>query len=58
MANLGLLHDAIVFLVVALIAAAVGYPRVLVRRSRSQPVLSKPVPPQVLASTLRSLARA
>jgi DNA-binding NarL/FixJ family response regulator len=35
-----------------------GYPRVLVRRSRRQHVLSKPVPPEVLASALRSLSRA
>jgi CheY-like chemotaxis protein len=35
-----------------------GYPRVLVRRSRRQPVLSKPVAPEVLAATLRSLSRA
>jgi DNA-binding NarL/FixJ family response regulator len=34
-----------------------GYPRVLVRRSKRQRVLSKPVPPEVLASTLRSLSR-
>jgi CheY-like chemotaxis protein len=33
-----------------------GYPRVLVRRSERQRVLSKPVPPEVLASTLRSLS--
>jgi DNA-binding NarL/FixJ family response regulator len=35
-----------------------GYPRVLVRRSEGQHVLSKPVAPDVLASTLRSLAGA
>jgi DNA-binding response OmpR family regulator len=35
-----------------------GYPRVLVRRSQRQRVLSKPVAPEVLASTLRSLSRA
>jgi CheY-like chemotaxis protein len=35
-----------------------GYPRVLVRRDLRQRVLSKPIPPEVLASTLRSLARA
>jgi DNA-binding response OmpR family regulator len=35
-----------------------GYPRVLVRRNQSQRVLSKPVPPDVLASTLKSLSRA
>jgi DNA-binding NarL/FixJ family response regulator len=35
-----------------------GYPRVLVRRDLRQPVLSKPIPPDVLASTLRSLSRA
>jgi DNA-binding response OmpR family regulator len=35
-----------------------GYPRVLVRRSQRQPVLSKPVAPEVLASTLKSLSRA
>jgi DNA-binding response OmpR family regulator len=35
-----------------------GYPRVLVRRSQHQPVLSKPVAPGVLASTLKSLSRA
>lgn len=33
-----------------------GYPRVLVRRDQSQPVLSKPVSPETLATTLRSLA--
>jgi DNA-binding NarL/FixJ family response regulator len=33
-----------------------GYPRVLVRRDMRQRVLSKPVPPDVLAATLRSLA--
>jgi DNA-binding NarL/FixJ family response regulator len=35
-----------------------GYPRVLVRRSQRQRVLSKPVSPEVLAATLRSLSRA
>ena len=35
-----------------------GYPRVLVRRDMRQRVLSKPIPPEVLASTLRSIARA
>ena len=35
-----------------------GYPRVLVRRDLRQRVLSKPIPPDVLASTLRSLSRA
>lgn len=35
-----------------------GYPRVLVRRDMRQRVLSKPIPPDVLASTVRSLARA
>jgi CheY-like chemotaxis protein len=35
-----------------------GYPRVLVRRDTRQRVLSKPISPEVLASTLRSLARA
>jgi DNA-binding response OmpR family regulator len=35
-----------------------GYPRVLVRRSQRPRVLSKPVAPEVLASTLRSLSRA
>ena len=35
-----------------------GYPRVLVRRDMRQHVLSKPIPPEVLASTLRSLSRA
>jgi DNA-binding NarL/FixJ family response regulator len=34
-----------------------GYPRALVRRDMRQRVLSKPIPPDVLASTLRSLAR-
>jgi CheY-like chemotaxis protein len=33
-----------------------GYPRVLVRRDRRQPVLSKPVAPKTLTTTLRSLA--
>jgi two-component SAPR family response regulator len=33
-----------------------GYPRVLVRRDMRQRVLSKPVAPDVLAATLRSLA--
>jgi hypothetical protein len=35
-----------------------GYPRVLVRRDQRQRVLSKPVAPEVLASTVRSLAGA
>jgi len=35
-----------------------GYPRVLVRRDLRQRVLSKPIPPDVLASTVKSLARA
>jgi DNA-binding response OmpR family regulator len=35
-----------------------GYPRVLVRRDMRQRVLSKPIPPEVLASTVRSLSRA
>jgi DNA-binding NarL/FixJ family response regulator len=35
-----------------------GYPRVLVRRDQGQPVLSKPVSPEVLASTVRSLSGA
>jgi hypothetical protein len=35
-----------------------GYPRVLVRRHMRQRVLSKPIAPDVLATTLRSLARA
>jgi two-component SAPR family response regulator len=33
-----------------------GYPRVLVRRHQRQPVLSKPVAPNALAATVRSLA--
>ena len=33
-----------------------GYPRVLVRRDQRQPVLSKPVSAEALASTVRSLA--
>jgi DNA-binding NarL/FixJ family response regulator len=35
-----------------------GYPRVLVRRDRCQRVLSKPISPKVLASTVRSLSGA
>jgi DNA-binding NarL/FixJ family response regulator len=35
-----------------------GYPRVLVRRDLRQRVLSKPVAPEVLASTVRSLSGA
>jgi DNA-binding NarL/FixJ family response regulator len=35
-----------------------GYPRALVRRDMRQRVLSKPIPPDVLATTLKSLARA
>ncbi|HEY7548470.1 MAG TPA: response regulator [Hyphomicrobiaceae bacterium] len=35
-----------------------GYPRVLVRRDQRQRVLSKPVAPEVLASTLKSLSGA
>ena len=35
-----------------------GYPRVLVRRDQRQRVLSKPISPEVLASTVRSLAGA
>jgi two-component SAPR family response regulator len=35
-----------------------GYPRVLVRRDKRQPVLSKPVAPDVLSSTILSLSRA
>jgi DNA-binding NarL/FixJ family response regulator len=34
-----------------------GYPRVLVRRDVRQRVLSKPIAPDVLASTVRSLAQ-
>jgi DNA-binding response OmpR family regulator len=34
-----------------------GYPRVLVRRDARQRVLSKPVSPEVLASTVASLSR-
>ena len=35
-----------------------GYPRVLVRRDVRQHVLSKPISPEVLASTVKSLSRA
>ena len=35
-----------------------GYPRVLVRRDQRQHVLSKPVSPEALATTVRSLADA
>jgi CheY-like chemotaxis protein len=35
-----------------------GYPRVLVRRDVGQHVLSKPISPEELASTLKALARA
>jgi two-component SAPR family response regulator len=35
-----------------------GYPRVLVRRDQRQPVLSKPVSAETLASTVRSLTGA
>jgi two-component SAPR family response regulator len=35
-----------------------GYPRVLVRREERQRVLSKPVSPDTLATTIRSLAGA
>jgi DNA-binding response OmpR family regulator len=34
-----------------------GYPRVLVRRNWRQNVLSKPIRPEVLATTLKSLSR-
>jgi DNA-binding response OmpR family regulator len=34
-----------------------GYPRVLVRRDKRQHVLSKPISPETLTSTVRSLAR-
>lgn len=35
-----------------------GYPRVLVRRDQRQPVLSKPVSPEALTSTVRALSGA
>jgi DNA-binding NarL/FixJ family response regulator len=35
-----------------------GYPRVLVRRDQRQPVLSKPVSAEALASTVRALSGA
>lgn len=35
-----------------------GYPRVLVRRDKRQPVLSKPISPEALTSTVRALSGA